>query len=228
MDTTNKDAAKESLSSIEYDSETIILGGRAPKNLNNPDSMADWSDSVEALPMPVRPSSGVPFSAVSLGRRNQKGWNLSVCVDCCRSRSPCSLCSICWRGLDGRPLKRHTASTRTPWECQRRMLSPWPGMSKPSENKCATASFRRSTFSEPNLLEGRGVVVFVGISLSVADCHGAFLRRRPPWLPRLSRALARGSRLRSESQLLGRGWPRNFKYQTLRSGEVSVEDSGCC
>lgn len=44
---------KEQLKNFNCETETLIMGGRVPKDVSDPESMADWSDSVEELPMPV-------------------------------------------------------------------------------------------------------------------------------------------------------------------------------
>ena len=45
---------KEQLKHFDYQTETLIMGGRVPRDVSDPDSLAQWSDSVEELPMPVR------------------------------------------------------------------------------------------------------------------------------------------------------------------------------
>ncbi|KAL8271101.1 hypothetical protein Esti_004955 [Eimeria stiedai] len=45
---------REQLKSYNYETETLIMGGRVPKDVSDADSMAEWSDSVEELPMPVK------------------------------------------------------------------------------------------------------------------------------------------------------------------------------
>ncbi|KAL8426988.1 hypothetical protein Efla_004000 [Eimeria flavescens] len=45
---------KEKLKQFNYETETLIMGGRVPKDVADPDAMAEWSDSVEELPMPVK------------------------------------------------------------------------------------------------------------------------------------------------------------------------------
>ncbi|KAL8446614.1 hypothetical protein Emag_004721 [Eimeria magna] len=45
---------REQLKSYNYETETLIMGGRVPKDVSDADSMAEWSDSVEDLPMPVK------------------------------------------------------------------------------------------------------------------------------------------------------------------------------
>ncbi|XP_026190815.1 uncharacterized protein LOC34622212 [Cyclospora cayetanensis] len=45
---------KEQMKRFNYETETLIMGGRVPSDVSDPDSMADWSDSVEELPMPVK------------------------------------------------------------------------------------------------------------------------------------------------------------------------------
>ncbi|CDJ40988.1 membrane-attack complex / perforin domain-containing protein, putative [Eimeria tenella] len=45
---------REQLKHFQYETETLIVGGRVPKDVSDPDSMAEWSDTVEELPMPVK------------------------------------------------------------------------------------------------------------------------------------------------------------------------------
>ena len=68
----SKDTAqKDQLKDFHYETETLIMGGRVPSDVSDPDSMADWSDSVEELPMPVREKLPLKFRLIPIAAYSQ-------------------------------------------------------------------------------------------------------------------------------------------------------------
>ncbi|CDJ59996.1 membrane-attack complex / perforin domain-containing protein, putative [Eimeria maxima] len=45
---------KNELKHFNYQMETLVMGGRVPRDVGDPDSLGEWADSVEELPMPVK------------------------------------------------------------------------------------------------------------------------------------------------------------------------------
>ncbi|PHJ15238.1 mac perforin domain-containing protein [Cystoisospora suis] len=42
------------IQSVNYEKETIVIGGKPPGDVSDPAALATWAESVEALPMPVK------------------------------------------------------------------------------------------------------------------------------------------------------------------------------
>lgn len=49
----NNNSQSSQVRDLHNEAETLVMGGRVPSDVSSPDSMAEWSDSVEDLPMPV-------------------------------------------------------------------------------------------------------------------------------------------------------------------------------